>query len=475
MKTLYVTTPIYYANDKPHVGHAYTTVAADVLARYWRKKLGSEQVFFLTGTDEHGQKIADAAQKAGLAPKAFVDRLVPQFETMLRSLAISNDIFMRTTAVEHIQFAKEYFQQLKANDDVYLGTYEGFYCVGCESYKTESELVDGKCPDHPNLTPERRHEKNYFFRLTKYISAVIQAIESNQIIIKPDYRRNELLARLKGEVRDISISRPNVEWGIPLPWDESHTFYVWVEALLNYLSALEIKQASNFWPANVQLMAKEILWFHGAIWPALLIAGGRDLPKTIFAHGWFTIDGQKMSKTLGNVIDPIELVDRYGADAVRYFLLSAVPFGADGDLAAHRFAEVYKADLADGLGNLLQRTVTLISRSELKIEPGAAPSCADADRAIEELRLDEGLKAIWLIVRDANKRLEEAKPWEMIKNYESETMNHELVNVLTTAYRQLETIAAGLMPFMPETSAQIFAQLRSSQAQPLFPRLNHEL
>ncbi|MGI6103379.1 MAG: methionine--tRNA ligase [Patescibacteria group bacterium] len=467
MRSFYVATPIYYANDKPHVGHAYTTVAADVLARYWAGRLGAEQVFFLTGTDEHGQKIAEAAARAGLEPKAYVDTQVPKFERAWQALGVQPSIFMRTTDPEHEAFAASFLQRLFDRGDVYKGAYDGVYCVGCEAYKTETELQDGRCPDHPNLTPERRTEENYFFKLTAYVPRVIEAIESGAMKVEPTMRRNEVLARLKGEVRDISISRPGLSWGVPLPWDNSHTAYVWVEALLNYLSALEKVGRTELWPANVQLMGKEILWFHAGIWPALLLAGGYALPEQVFAHGWFTVDGQKMSKTVGNVVDPIELAEEWGTDAARYFLLSAVPFGADGDIQKARFAEIYVADLANSLGNLLHRTVTLIRRAELVVEPELDVRLGRADEAIEAMRLDEGLKEIWAVVREANKAIEDARPWLLMKDPARRT---ELEAALVGAYRALEAIAAGLAPYLPETSAKILAQLQGGDLVPLFLR-----
>lgn len=466
MNKFYVTTPIYYANDKPHVGHAYTTVAADVLARYWREKLGKDNVFFLTGTDEHGQKIAEAAERAGQKPNDFVDSLVPAFSDVFGALNISNNIFMRTTKRGHIEFAQEFLAELKARGYVYKGQYEGIYCVGDEAYIAESDLVDGKCPHHPNLTPEKRKEENYFFKFKEFAPKVKELIESGELIVKPEARRNEILARLSGEIHDLSISRPGLTWGVPVPWDESHTVYVWVEALLNYASALEIEELPSLWPPDVQLMAKDIVWFHAAIWPALLLANDRALPKTIFAHGFFTIDGQKMSKTLGNVIDPAELVEQYGSDATRYFLLSAVPFGNDGDLAASRFAEIYEADLANGLGNLLNRTVTLLGRSGLKLATQST-GFEQVDEAIGNLELDKGLKLIWEVVREANRALEEAKPWELIKE---ETKKQELESVLSTAFGRLEKIAAGLKAYLPETSEKITQQLESGQPEPIFPR-----
>jgi methionyl-tRNA synthetase len=425
MRSFYVTTPIYYANDKPHVGHAYTTVAADVLARYWRQKLGQDQVFFLTGTDEHGQKIAEAAEKAGLTPHAFVNSLVPRFEETWQALNISNDIFMRTTKPEHLKFAQEFLKELYANGAIYKGEYVGFYCVGCEEYKTETQLIDsaatggagGKiCPLHPNMTPEQRKEENYFFKFKDYASKVRELITSGALEVLPVERKNEVLSRSDGELHDLSISRPGLSWGIPIPWDETQTMYVWVEALLNYASALEIAELPSFWPPKVQLMAKDILWFHAAIWPALLLAGNRETPKTVFAHGFFTIDGQKMSKTLGNVIDPNELVEQYGTDATRYFLLSAVPFGSDGDLAASRFAEVYQSDLANGLGNLLNRTVTLMGRAEISPNSNSAAQIEGVSEAIEQLKLDLGLKLIWEAIKAGNQYLESRKPWELVKD-----------------------------------------------------------
>ncbi|MEK7183896.1 MAG: methionine--tRNA ligase, partial [Patescibacteria group bacterium] len=288
MKSFYVTTPIYYANDKPHVGHAYTTLAADVIARYWRQKLDKDNVFFLTGTDEHGQKIAEVAEKAGLTPNDLVDSLAPRFEERWQALNVSNDIFMRTTDPKHRTFAQEFLGELHTSGAIYKGEYSGLYCVGCEEYKVEMQLADGKCPLHPNLTPETRKEENYFFKFKEYASRVRERISSGELQVLPIERKNEVLARLDGELHDLSVSRPGVSWGIPVPWDETHTMYVWVEALLNYLSALEIVGKPQLWPANVQVMGKDILWFHAAIWPALLLASGRELPKIVFAHGFFT-------------------------------------------------------------------------------------------------------------------------------------------------------------------------------------------
>ncbi len=467
MKKFYITTPIYYANDKPHVGHAYTTISADILARYWRRKLGVENVFFLTGTDEHGQKIADSAKVAQKSPKEYVDSLVPRFQDAWKALNIEPDIFMRTTSRGHIEYVQDFLNILHANGDIYKDTYEGFYCVGCESYKTETEIIDGKCPLHSNLVLEERSEENYFFALTKYVPQVVSAIESGELKVLPKKRKNEVLSRLKSEdLRDLSISRPGLEWGIPVPWDESHTVYVWAEALLNYASALSIKEVPSFWSPDVQLLGKEILWFHSAIWPAMLLAAGKDLPKTIFAHGWFTFDGQKMSKTLGNVIDPVELVDEWGTDATRYFIISAVKFGEDGDLQVSKFTDLYNGDLANSLGNLLQRIIKLSQKADLKIEPQET-EFKEVNLAIEQLKLDEGLKIIWDEVRALNKLIEDTKPWELIGDA---SKLEKLNDVSTTCYRSLEKIASGLAPYLPETSDKILAQLKAQKAEVLFPK-----
>ena len=467
---IYITTPIYYVNDVPHVGHAYTTIAADVVARYWRAK--DHIVFFQTGTDEHGQKIADAAKAAGQEPREFVDSLAPRFQELWKRFNISADAFIRTTDPKHERYAQQFFAKLYEQGDIYKDMYEGLYCVGCEEYKTATDLVGGLCPLHPNKVIQQQKEENYFFKLTKYADQVLAAIESSQLVISPVERRNEVVARLKAGVRDLSISRKSVSWGVQVPWDTDHTFYVWVEALLNYLSVLDANSKSDFWPPTYQLMAKDILWFHAAIWPALLFASDKPLPKQIFAHGFFTVNGQKMSKSFGNFIDPNPLIDRYGVDATRYLLISAMKFGSDGDLAVGKFDELYTGELSNGLGNLLQRTVTLLKRAGLTIEPGAQPSCADVDTAIEALWLDEGLRGVWKIVADANRRLEIAKPWELLDSKQQTANSEQLQTILTTAYRQLETIAAGLAPYMPETSELILEQLRTLEPKPLFPRLD---
>lgn len=464
MDRFYVTTPIYYVTDKPHIGHAYTTIAADVLARYWRAKLGAENVFFSVGTDEHGAKIAEAAKTAGAEPLAFVTRLARTYQTLWDELTITSNVFLRTTDERHVAYAQRFWQELYDKGEVSKGVYEGLYCVGCEKFLSESELAAGRCPDHPTKELVRHKEENYFFALSQWAPEVEKLIEKGTLAIAPIERRNEILARLRQGVHDLSISRAQVNWGIPIPWDRSQTIYVWIEALLNYASALEISGKTDFWPPTVQLMGKEILWFHAVIWPAMLLAAGRPLPKRLFAHGWFTVGGEKMSKTLGNVIDPALIAATYGSDALRYFLLSATTFGEDGDMSQERFASQYAADLANGLGNLLQRTLVLRHKFGVKVAPGSAPSCAEADRLTENLQFDGALKEIWRLITAANQQLEREAPWQ-------ESDAEKRTKTLVTITRQLETIGAALEPYLPTTAQAIADQLQTDVPDPLFPRI----
>ncbi len=466
MEKIFITTPIYYVSDKPHIGHAYTTVAADVLARHWRTKLGGEKVFFLTGTDEHGTKVAEAAARAGEPPPQFVARLAQVYQDLWEKLHVTADFFIRTTDPRHESYAGNFLQHLYDKGEITQGIYEGRYCVGCEKFVTLSELVDGQCPDHPNKPLIHQKEENYFFALAKWAPHVKKLIESGEIVIAPAERRNEVLARLSQGIHDISISRAQVSWGIPVPWDPSQTIYVWFEALLNYASALEINKVTDFWPPTVQLMGKEIVWFHAVIWPAMLLAAGKSLPKKIFAHGWFTVDGQKMSKTVGNVIDPAELIKRYGTDATRFFLLKATTFGSDGDVSLRRFAIEYEAYLANQLGNLLQRTLVLREKFSVAVPPGLAPRWAEADRLTETLQFDAALGEIWQLVTNANHQLEVEQPW-------TETDPKRRAATLTSMTRQLETIAQSLAAYLPSTSAAMFDQLKTGQPRPLFPRLTN--
>lgn len=474
-KKFYVTTPIYYVNDVPHIGHAYTTIAADVLARHHRQK--GDDVFFLTGTDEHGAKIAEAAARAGKEPEIFVDELAPKFQEVWKKLNINYSEFFRTTNPEHEKMVSEFIQKIYNNGFIEKRSYTGLYCVSCERYYKPEELIDGKCPDH-NRECVEQSEENYFFLLSKFQDQLIKKIELGEMVIGPASRKNEILSKLKLGLEDVSISRTNVKWGIPVPFDPDQTIYVWFDALLNYFTATKIYHKEDFWPADLHLMAKDILWFHAVIWPAMLSAyGGADfpLPRQVFAHGFFTINGQKMSKTLGNVIDPNEVVDKFGADAVRYALLREFPFGEDGDISVKKIGERYKNDLGNSLGNLLQRVVAMINKYNVKVDPSKKNLISDTvsmlhqpsiNKLIEELRFDTALVNIWRVVDFCNRAINENKPWELAKS--DKTKLDELLQIIS---EYLFRISEAIAPFMPETAEKMKKQLETLQPEPLFPRI----
>ncbi len=462
-ETFYVTTPIYYVNDVPHVGTLYTTLAADVLARHYRAKLGAQNVLFLTGTDEHGQKIAESASKAGLTPKEFADSIVPHFKSAWDLCNISYDVFMRTTDQGHIDMVTRIFQKLYDDGHIYKGAYEGMYCVGCEKFVTDSDMVDGRCPDHPNKDLVYQKEENYFFALKKFAPLLLEKINDGEYEILPEKRRNEIYKRVEEGLEDISISRESVAWGIPVPWDTKHTFYVWVEALFNYYTATQIQEGrEKFWPADLHLVGKDIVWFHACIWEALLIASDLPLPKKIFGHGFFTLNGQKMSKSLGNVISPAELVEAYGVDGARYLILTAFQFGNDGDLALSKFDEKYNADLAHGLGNLVARTAKLAEGmifDELSTNDNSSSDSSKGlelskkvDHAIEQLQFDKALTYIWENISAADKILNETEPWKIKDDMPARQKALEPVVEL------IRQIALNLQSCMPETAHKILLQ-----------------
>lgn len=453
----FITTPIYYVNDLPHIGHTYTTIAADVLARFYRQR--GRQVFFLTGTDEHGQKVAKSAKAAGLQPQEFTDKIAAEFKKTWQKLNISFDFFIRTTEPFHEEYVKGFLNKIWENGDIYPGQYEGLYCVGCEEYKSQDQLENGICLIHK--TPcEKVKEKVYFFKLSKYQKELQKIILKNQLEIAPETRKNEVLSFIKKGLKDVAISRSKVEWGIKVPWDKKQTVYVWVDALLNYLSG----DKNHFWPADLHLIGKDILRFHAVIWPALLLSVRLPLPQKIFVHGFFTISGKKMSKSLGNVIDPVKLAKTYAVDVIRYFILREFSFGEDGDFSQSRLKERYQNDLANDLGNLVQRTLSLIKKEKIKIKPGAAPSCAAADHYLEQIKFKEALDEIWKLIGQANREIDQKKPW--VKGQK------EKIKILTSLYRQIETIATALKPFLPETSKKIQNQLKTLKIKPIFPSTN---
>jgi len=462
-------------NDKPHIGHAYTTIVADVLAR-WRRQNGDE-VFYLTGTDEHGTKVAQSAKEQGKSPQEFCDEIASIFKARWQNLNISNDDFVRTTEERHTKRVQEIFTQLKTaktpqgNDVIYEGEYQGLYCTGCEKFLTEKELVNGKCPDH-NKAPEELTEKNYFFRLSDYKDILKEKIEKDEIRIFPDKRKNEALSMLEF-VDDFSVSRESVKWGIDLPFDKSQKAYVWVDALSNYITALGYPNGENFkkfWPANVQLMAQDILKFHTIYWPAILLALDLELPESIGIHGFFTIDGQKISKTLGNVIDPDDLVQRYGVDATRYLIMSQFGFGSEADIQIERFPEKYNADLANGLGNLVARTSNLLEKNDIEIDikqSSDAKLKKDFDTKMFEYKFNEALEVLWNKLRECDEILTKTQPWKL------EDKN-EIKKILEPIAQNILNVANLLVPFTPELAEKIikqFSEKKIIKGEPLFPRI----
>ena len=478
---IYLTTPIYYVNSIAHLGHAYATLAVDVLAKFHKQK--GDNVFFLTGTDEHGAKIAQAAQKAGKEPKEFCDEVSELFKKAWENLNIGYSYFIRTTDKNHEEKVAEFLNVVKSKGYLYEGEYAGKYCVGCEKFITEKELVDGKCPDH-KIEPQDVVEENWFFKLRQFLPKIQELIEKDIILINPSNAKAEVLGVIKQGLDDVSISRKSVAWGIKLPWDEQQTIYVWVDALLNYWTALQNLEKTDFWPATLHLVGRDILKFHCIMWPALLLAYHGEnaisqLPKQIFCHGYFTINGQKMSKTIGNVVDPNDLIKKYGVDATRYLLLTQFPFGNDGDVSLARLDEKYNSDLASGLGNLVARVVTL--KSKLKIENEKLKTTIKNEKiekvileikekynlAFENLKIDEALESVWELIGSCDKIIDAEKPWEL-GDEKLKNKNEKVINDLLVA---LQEIAELLKPFMPQTADKISDQIKASKSTPLFPRL----
>lgn len=471
-KPFYITTPIYYVNASPHIGHAYTTIVADVLARFAR--MSGRETFFVTGTDEHGDKIAEAARKANITPKQYADGVSAQFRALWPELSVQHDYFIRTTDADHIDTVRSILQKVYDAGDIYFDAYEGYYCVGCERFYTEKELVDGKCPDH-QTEPEHRKESNYFFRMSKYQNWLINHIQKNPDFIRPERYKNEVLAFLREPLEDLCISRPKtrLEWGIELPFDAQYVTYVWFDALINYVTACgyldDRKKFDTFWPEVRHLVGKDIIRFHCVIWPIMLLALGVNPPVSVFAHGWWTVEGEKMSKSKGNVVDPFEMVERYGADPFRYFLLREVPFGLDGDFSESAVVGRINSDLANDLGNLLNRTLQMIDNffqgslpasgrrgeREEEIVQRAAAVLAEVDEKIEDFAFDDALKSIWSFISRGNKYIDETMPWKLAKEGKTE----ELSSVLNTLYDILRLSAMLVAPFIPETAARIWEQL----------------
>ncbi|HAV10925.1 MAG TPA: methionine--tRNA ligase [Candidatus Moranbacteria bacterium] len=477
MDKFYITTPIYYTNAKPHIGHAYTTVACDVLAR-WNRLQGKE-TFFLTGTDEHGAKIEKKAKEEGREPQEFVDEIAAVFVDLWKRLNISNDVFIRTTSPEHKAAVQKVLQELHDNGSIYKGTYKGLYCVGCEQFKSENELVDGKCPDH-NAVPEEMEEECYLMKMNKWQETLIEKIKNDEFKIQPERYKKEILSFLESQkLEDVSISRKKLKWGIPLPFDSEHTTYVWIDAFLNYLTGLgwdgDVKNVPKMWPAEIEMLGKDILRVHATIWAATLLNLGLELPKSFFIHGHILSGGKKMSKTLGNVISIGDMLDKFGVDGTRYLLMSGGTFGDDLDLTMERMTEKYNNDLANGLGNLVSRVVKLSEKTSKDFKKISSYSeiltddyynWIEKEQWMSNARIDFILEFCFTEVRILNKKIEDNKPWELFKN---DTARFEVV--MGELIRSLSVVAIVLDAFLPETAQKIKTALETKKAEPLFQRI----
>jgi len=485
MRKFYLTTPIYYASGKPHIGHSFTAVFADVVAR--RQKSKGKDIFFSAGLDEHGSKIEEKAKKENKDPQKFTDEIAQSYLSAWKSLGIEYSDFIRTTSEKHKNGVLKFVKKLWDAGDIYEGEYEGLYCVGCENFVLERNLVNGLCPDHL-VAPQKIKERNYFFNLKKYLPEIKKKIEKGELKIIPDSRKNETLAMMESGVSDFSITREGLKWGIPFPYGKNQTIYVWAEALINYATILDYPNGENFkkyWPPDLHIIGAEINKFHSIFWSAMLMSAGLPLPKEIFIHGLFTVNGQKMSKTIGNIIDPIELAEKFGADAARYLLLSQFPASEHGDVKAEEFARKYNSDLANGIGNLLERSFTMMidyrggildakKGLEEKIKLSAEKTEKNYENDFENYKLYEALADVFSFIKKLDVYINREQPWALNKN-----KDEKLDKVLNSLLFGIEKIIVWLEPFMPNKMAQTkkyFIKLKKGEIEKggrigLFPRV----
>jgi methionyl-tRNA synthetase len=462
----YVTTPIYYVNAEPHLGHAYTTIAADILARHMRQR--GEDVFFLTGTDEHGEPVAQAAERLGTTPRELADKNSERFRDLVRRINATNDFFIRTSDPEHVAAVQNVVQKIRDNGYVFEGTYEGYYCPRCADFKTDAELIDGnKCPIHL-IELEREKEDNWFFKLSAFQEPLEKLYADRPDWVTPETRYNEALSFIRQGLQDISLSRSRISWGVPVPWDESQVIYVWIDALLNYYTALSYARpgedlTDRYWPAR-HLIGKDILKFHAVIWPAMLMAAGIEVPKSIFIHGYLLMDEHKMSKSLGNVIDPFEVMDRFGTDTLRFYIFREVRFGNDGSISAAGFEERYNSELANEYGNLASRSLAMIGRYRDGVVPDAMPAQLDelsglpgrVSERLDAVDLTGALEEIWEAVRRLNRYVQDEEPWKLAKD---ESNADRVDQVLYSLAEGLRSVSVLLSAYMPDTADRLLQAL----------------